>query len=437
MKQFTVNTFAPGKPHETQQQILDVLDSGKRFVMIRAGRKWRKTSLIISWLFEKAFQTGLVCTYIAPSRKQAKDIVWNDHVVRMVNELKKNKIPYKANETELSITLPNNGKVQLHGVENKDALRGISNWGAVAMDEYDDWEEDIWPTVILPNLIPHSAPCIIAGTPKGFKNLYKIENETDKNGFKCFHFKTSDNPDISQEELQTIENEYKNLGMGYFRQEILAEYEKPRGVVYEEWSMDNMKHFSYDPVLPLYMTFDFGVNDPTAILWVQKCEGEYRVIDYIEESNGDVGYFVQQIQAKPYKSPEMVCGDPAGKARSLTSNTSPIDEYAKKGIYIRTKDGTTLQDQIRITHKYIKSLFVSDTCKRVMHCLVNYHYPEKKTSLNNQSNEVPVHDEYSHIIRALEYLFVNLDEISPTTYVEDQWKKDAWRIGKPKGGRKV
>lgn len=432
MKSYQINTFAPGKPHDAQKIVLDALDSGQRFVMLRAGRKWRKTSLIISWLFEKALQTGLTCTYIAPSRKQAKDIVWNDHVIRLVNELKKNKIPYKPNETELSITLPNNGKVQLHGVENKDALRGISNWGAVGLDEYDDWEEDIWPTIIRPNLITHSAPAIIAGTPKGFKNLYKIESEQEKNGFKCFHFRSHDNPEISKDELGDLENEYKSMGMGYYRQEILAEYEKPHGVVYEEWPMDNFREFSYDPVLPLYMSFDFGVNDPTAIHWVQRFEGEFRVIDYIEESNGDIGYFVQKIQSKPYKTPELICGDPAGKARSLTTNTSPIDEYAKKGIYIRTMDGVTLQDQIRITHKYMKSLFVSNKLSRVMHCILNYHYPDKKTSLVNQSNEVPVHDEYSHCMRALEYLFVNLDNISPTTYAPNQWKKDSWKIGKPK-----
>ena len=133
MKEIRLNTFAPGKPHAAQKQVLDALDAGQRFVMIRAGRKWRKTSLMISWLFEKAIETGLVCTYIAPSRKQAKDIVWTDHIQRMINELKRNK-------THTSLTRQNS-VLRYRMVErfsfrsrNKDALRGISNWGAVAME---------------------------------------------------------------------------------------------------------------------------------------------------------------------------------------------------------------------------------------------------------------------------------------------------------------
>ncbi len=410
MKELHINTFAPRKPHATQKLVLDALDKGQRFVMIRAGRKWGKTSLMVSWLFEKAFETGLVCTYIAPSRKQAKDIVWTDHIQRMINELKRNKIPYKPNETELSVTLPNGGKVQLHGVENKDALRGISNWGAVAMDEYDDWEEDIYPTIIRPNLITHSAPIIIGGTPKGFRNLYKIDKNPD---FKCFHFRTHDNPDIKPEELKSLEREYMDMGMGYYRQEILAVYEKPYGIVYEEWPLENFVSCPYDPALPLYMSFDFGVNDPTAIVWVQRLGGEYHLIDYYEANNADVGHFSQVIKSKPYKTPELVCGDPAGKARSITTNTSPIEEYRKAGIYIRVKDGVKIPEQIRITHKYIKSLYVDIMQERFRELILNYRYPKKSEVLINQSNEIPVHDGYSHGMRALEYLFVNLDVYTP------------------------
>jgi hypothetical protein len=417
VKSYQLNTFAPGSPHATQQQVLDTLDKGQRFVMLRAGRKWRKTSLIISWLFEKALSTGLVCPYIAPSRKQAKDIVWNDHIVRMIDELKRNKVPYKTNETELSVEISGRGKVQLHGVENKDSLRGISNWGAVGMDEYDDWEEDIWPTIIRPNLITHEAPCIIGGTPKGFRNMYRIEANSAVNKFKCFHFRTHDNPDISPDELASIEREYMDMGMGYYRQEILAEYEKPYGVVYEDWPLSNFgKMIPYDPHLPLYISMDFGVNDPTAIIWVQRFQGEYRVIDYFEESNGDVAYFSQVIKSKPYKTAELICGDPAGKARSIVTNTSPIDEYRKLGIFIRYVDGVKIPDQIRITHKYMRGIFVDCHLERFRECLLNYRYPTKKETQVNQSNEIPVHDQWSHGMRALEYLFVNLDVFNPSSH---------------------
>jgi phage terminase large subunit len=407
-----VNVFSPGKPHPKQAEVLNALDSGDRFVLLRAGRKWRKTSLMVSWLFEKAFQTGLSCPYVAPSKVQAKNIVWDDHIQRLLDEFTKKKIPFRTNEVELSVSLPGGGKVQLFGVENKEALRGISNWGAIACDEYDDWQEDIWPLIIRPNLIPNKSPAIIGGTPKGFRNLYRLE---EKGIFKCFHFTSHDNPELSQSELVELEAEYKQMGESYYRQEILAEYMKPYGVVYEEWPLTNYVSCPYDPALPLHLSFDFGVNDPTAIVWIQRYGGEFRVIDYYETSDGDVGHFVQVINSKPYKQPELVTGDPAGKARSITSNTTPIDEYARHGINIRVTDGVRIPDQIRATHKYIPSLFVNKdnpSTARFRELLLNYKYPEKKESLVNQSNEIPIHDEFSHGMRALEYYFVNVNQVS-------------------------
>lgn len=423
-KKQVINLFAPSHPHKNQQAVLDALDAGNRWVMLRAGRKFRKTSLIISWLIEKAMQNGLVSAYVAPSRVQAKNIVWDDHIPRILSHLKEVGVPYQQNETELSIDLPSiengklvskGGKLQLYGVENKDSLRGISNWGAFAGDEYDDWTEDIWPTIVRPNLMTHQSPAILAGTPKGYSNLYRIENPKDDQGnhipptFKCFHFTSYDNPDLDPKELEAMVNEYKRMGEGYFRQEVLAEYERPYGTVYDEWSEGNWREFDYDPFLPLHLSIDFGVNDPTAILWIQPNNGEFRIIDHYETADASIEHFVSVIRSKPYKRPDLITGDAAGKARSITTNTSPIEEYSKYGLFIKTKDGLQIPDQVRLTHKYIPMTYVAKgKADGVRECLINYRYPDHKNGVN-QSNEIPIHDKWSHTMRALEYYFANID----------------------------
>lgn len=399
-----VNTFYPTHPHLTQKEVLNSLDSGTRFVQLRAGRKWRKTSLIISWLFEMAWKTHLTCPFVAPNRIQAKNIAWDDHVQRMLTGFKKAGFPYKKNEVELSVTIPLGGKVQLMGVENSEALRGISDWGAFGGDEYDDWTEDIWPTIIRPNLITHSAPAILAGTPKGYSNLYRLEENSD---FKSFHYTSYDNPEIPEEELAALEKEYSNMGMDYYRQEILAEYMKPVGTVYAEWNMEtNYKPFVYDPILPLHLTWDFGVNDPTAIVFIQPRGSELRVIDYYEASNADLSHFVEVIKDRGYKKPDFESGDIAGRARSLVSGKSPIDELRRLGHHVTTRPIPDIEQQIRNTHKYIPNLFVSNLIKpneRFVECLLNYKYPQKPSTLIDQGNEKPIHNEFSHAMRALEY----------------------------------
>ena len=403
-QEIKVNTFYPTRPHSKQSEVLSAFDKGIRFVLLRAGRKFRKTSLMISWLFEKALQTGLSCPYIAPNRVQAKNIVWDDHIQRLLNHFAEIGLPYKKNEVELSVKLPNGGKVQLLGVENREALRGISNWGAVGADEYDDWEEDIYPTIIRPNLITYKAPILIAGTPKGYRNLYKLENGGI---FKAFHFTSQDNPDLSPQELEGLIKEYKEMGEGYYRQEILAEYERPVGTVYAEWEMGtHYRPFAYDPNLPLHLSWDFGVNDPTAILFLQPNGSEIRLVDYYEASNANIEHFVQYLASLPYKTPAVETGDVAGNARELVSGKSPVTELQRLGHYVKTSNIPNIPVQVRNAHKSIPRLYISSSnprCERFLHCILNYRYPDDKSGQLNESNEIPIHDEFSHAMRAWEY----------------------------------
>jgi hypothetical protein len=204
-----------------------------------------------------------------------------------------------------------------------------------------------------------------------------------------------------------------------FAQEFLAEFNKPAGTVYEEWPLENFKEVPYDINLPLHVSLDFGINDPTSIIWLQPTGSEMRVIDYYEASNANLDHFVAVLRSKPYKTPELYTGDPAGKARTLTTGTSPIEILAQAGINVRTKDGVKIPDQIRITHTMIPSLFVDKKCERFRDCLLNYRYPEIKDTARNQENEIPIHDEWSHGMRALEYYSVNYKDVSgnDSTYI--------------------
>ncbi len=398
----------------------EVLRDTHRFKVVVAGRKWMKTTLMINWLFLKAIKDDLVYPYIAPFRQQAKEIAWDDHVTRIINKCQEDEFNYKKNESELSLTFPSGGKLVLFGVDNAEAHRGKSNWGAVACDEFADWELNIWPSIIRPNLITHNAPAIIGGTPKGFDNLYEFYNlglEENKNKdpeFRSWHFTSYDNPCLDPKELASIEREYKQEGEDYYRQEILAEFIKPYGTVYSSWPIENFREVNYDPNLPLHISMDFGVNDPMAIIWFQTTGSEFRVIDYYEASDANIEHFIQVIRSKPYKPAELYTGDPAGKARTHTTGTSPIEMMAQSGIFVRTKDGVKIPEQIRMTHRIIKSLFVSNKLERFRDCLFNYRYPTKKETVVDQSNEIPLHDEYSHAMRALEYYAVNIRGISPS-----------------------
>jgi hypothetical protein len=48
--------------------------------------------------------------------------------------------------------------------------------------------------------------------------------------------------------------------------------------------------------------------------------------------------------------------------------------------------------------------------------MLNYRYPEIKDTARNQENELPIHDEFSHAMRALEYYAVNIKDVQHEPY---------------------
>ena len=345
--------------------------------------------------------------YFAPTISQARDIAWTE-----LKNLTKDLWARDPNESRLEIYLrsQNNtiSQIWLRGVENIETTRG-NKINFVVVDEVSsirNWNY-VWNEVIRPALTDTMGGGIFISTPKGYGDFFDLYNkELNDSDYASFTFTTYDNPFIPATEVDKAKLE---VGEDSFRQEYMAEFVSVSGQVYKEWKLDRQfVEVPYDPNLELNVTMDFGVNDPTAIIWLQRNGGEFRIIDYYESSDANIDHFVSVIKSKPYRFPSLFTGDIAGKARSITTNTSPIEEYAKHGIFIKTKKVGKIEDQIRVTHKYIPSLFVSNRLSRVRDCILNYRYPEKDGKLN-QSNENPIHDEWSHGMRALEYYFVNID----------------------------
>jgi len=288
------------------------------------------------------------------------------------------------------------------------------------LDEYADFPRKVWPKVLNPMLMTTGGDVWFIGTPKGlgndFYDKYMTEDaQVTKYKLPACTLDVNNSNIVSTlspyAKIDEIQHALQQLPKDAFDQEYLAEFTRPSGTVYADWPLDNFKEVNYDVNLPVHITMDFGINDPTSIVWIQTNGSEYRVIDYYEASNASIDHFVSVIHSKPYKQAELYTGDPAGNARTLTTGTSPIEIMAQKGIHIRTKNGVKIPDQIRSTHGIITSLFVANNLTRFRDCLLNYRYPEIKENVRNQENEIPIHDEFSHAMRALEYYAVNVKDI--------------------------
>lgn len=397
-------------PYKPQSYQLEWHNCPTRFLVLVTGRQIGKTTGIINDAVRHALKNqDQRIWYVTNDFRQAKRNVWDTLKRFIVPEMKA-----QFNESELKCTFPNGSKIELIGVENAESLRGAVVH-RMYLDEYADFPRDIWTKVLRPMLSTTAGNVWFVGTPKGMGNdLYDkfFANDPDTTKFKIPAL-TNGISTSAYANLKELEQAQATLPKDAFDQEYLAEFTRPSGTVYSDWPLENFKEVNYDSSLPLHATIDFGVNDPTSIIWIQPNGSEFRVIDYYECSDANIEHFIQVINSKPYKTIELFTGDVAGNARTLTTGTSPIEIMAQKGIYVRTKAGVKIPDQIRQCHSFIRSLFVSNKLTRFRDCLLNYRYPEIKDTARNQENELPIHDEFSHAMRALEYYAVNIKDVAP------------------------
>lgn len=390
-------------------------DNPTRFLVAVTGRQIGKSTAAVNELIRRAMgKPNSRNWYVTNDFTQAERNIWS-----MVKHYVIPEMNCRITQKPMVVYFPNGSKIELIGVENAQSLKGATV-DFMICDEYADFSRSIFSEILEPMLSTTEGDVWFIGTPKGMGNDFYDRfflNDSDYKKYRIPSCKIDGDNVISTTSIYAkigaIQKAHDTSVKDRFDQEYLAEFTRPSGTVYADWPLENFKEVNYDTNLAVHISMDFGVNDPTSVIWLQNNGSEFRVIDYYEASNANIEHFVQVIRSKPYKEPELVTGDPAGKARTLTTGTSPIEILAQKGLHVRTKDGVKIPDQIRVVHGIIKSLFVSNKLTRFRDCLLNYRYPEIKETVRNQENEIPIHDEFSHAMRALEYYAVNVKDCMP------------------------
>jgi len=218
-------------------------------------------------------------------------------------------------------------------------------------------------------------------------------------------------------------------------QELDINYNKSlRGRVYDEFCERNyLEVQEYDPTQPLYVSWDFGGTDPTALIWFQidKRTGTVRIIDAYQKPNKAIDYFVPFVTGEiksfggfNYKYDEMELeminrhrlwqpaihfGDPTGENKNQTSMTSVIKQLQPHGIYvIVNRKKFDLKTRVNATKLLIRRLVVHKNLYDFIDALENARLPQRKEdSQATTPNNKPIHDWTSHYRTALEYFAVN------------------------------
>ncbi len=222
-------------PHPGQQT---VLREARRVSIVSAGRRWRKTTLLMIQAVERASR-GQQVLWGAPTYDQVR-IGWREtyHAAAGVAQFHK---------AEMAVTFPaSGGSIIYRSLDNPDNARGHTVDCAL-IDEAGDVEGTAWYEVVRPMLIDTGAAAWIVGTPKG-KNWFWREwlAAADREDSRAWQAPTLgckvtpegalvrvphplENPDIPWQEIEHL---FATVPAETFRQEILAEFLEQEGAVF-------------------------------------------------------------------------------------------------------------------------------------------------------------------------------------------------------------
>lgn len=396
-------------------EVHDGIDSHRNSVII-AHRRAGKTVGIVAQLLRIAFSCKLrrpQVAYIAPTAKQARDVSWFYFVDMLAD------IPgCRFNKHELSITLPNGGRVLFASGDNYDRLRGLYLDGA-CVDEAADCPEALIPMVLRPALADRKGKLILIGTVRGRNYFWdQYADAIESPDWYAAKFLPDDTGAIDAEELAFLK---RNTSDEAWRQEMLCDpTAASRGAFWAQTLADHAEQQTsvpYDQNIGVCVAFDLGIADSTAVWFAQLAPGgEIRLIEYLEYQNTGFLDILSEIKRKPYEITRWI-GPHDLKVRDYTTGQARIDAAASVGVHFEIAPKLLVIDGIEAVRRALpRCWFDAIQCRQGLVSLQQYHsdYDEKRRVLSRQ----PVHDWSSHAADSFRYLITGTDGGSGQTSLQ-------------------
>ena len=294
------NIVIPYKPRALQKILHGQIDK-HRFSVIVLHRRAGKTVMAINHMLRAALTNKLLnprYAFISPYRLQGKATAW-DYIKQFAG-----KIPgTKFNESELRCDLANGARITILGAENDQAIRGISLDGCV-FDETQSIKPTIFPEVIRPALADRKGWCIFIWTPKGRNNFYQLYEQAKKNPkwYACT-YKASETDILDEEELQAARDV---MSKDLYEQEFECSFQAAitgsyYGTIIEDLVREKrMVSNLFDEDIDVETWWDLGMNDQTAIWFVQRYKKEIRLIDYYENTSHGLDHYADVLKKKGF-----------------------------------------------------------------------------------------------------------------------------------------
>jgi phage terminase large subunit len=399
----------PNPPRPWQRPLID--DRAKRIVAVVHRRAGKSTALL--W---RGLKVAITSTKPLPRVVHILPygVMWTrtglwDQAVRAADAIPGTQV----RRSEMAIRLPNGGTWQAGGADNPDSWRG--GYGdEVIIDEFDDTPQSMVPLVIEPMLADRDGTLVRSGTPKG-RGLLQAAYDRARitPGYSSYLLDYTKTGALSDEAITRLRQE---MSEEEFAQELECSFNAPNSGSYYGKLIDQAEregritHVPHDPSLKVWTAFDLGIDDSTAIWCCQITRGgEWRMIDYIEDSGADLGHYVRLLQQRPYVYERHLLPHDA-EVRELGSGRTRTETLNSLGVRpTRTVRQHSVADGINAVRMILpRCWFDAEKCAGGIKTL--RHYRREWNEAAQTWRSAPVHDWASHGADSMRYLALGVRE---------------------------
>lgn len=370
-------TITLPRPHSHQQAFIS--SPAKRKV-IRAGRRGGKT-VGMSIYAVQAFLAGHRVLYATPTADQVA-MFWR--TVKRALEQPIDAGVFRKNESEHYIELDGSEqRIRAKTAWNADTLRG-DYADILILDEWQLMDEEAWNTVGAPMLLDNDGDAVFIYTPPSLRSrsvskardpqhaakLFKRAAADTSGRWETFHFKSADNPHISQAALAEIAKDMSALA---YRQEILAEdIDEAPGALWTRASLEENRTIEAPDMERLVIGLDpsaSSTGDEAGIVAAGRCGEDFYVLDDNSIQASPDGWARAAVVLYHKLKADAIIAEKNNGGEMVSYTIATIDPtvnvklvHASRGKHIRAEPIAAIYEQKRAHHVGSFSALEDEMC---------------------------------------------------------------------------
>lgn len=409
------------RPKIYQRPAWQALEAGKKRALLLWHRRAGKDDVALHWTARQCMENPGTYWTMLPRYEQARKAIWEATVrhptepgqtIRRIDWAFPKEIREHTREDMMRIRFKNGSVWQVVGSDAYDSLVGTNPRG-VTLSEFALSDPEAW-AFISPILRENGGFALFVTTPRGRNHAATMFDSFKDDPDWFVERLTAHETDVFsvselEAEKKSLVSQYgPELGKSLFRQEYLCSFEAPvLGAYYaseldEAEQEDRICKVPYDPNgSRVFVSFDLGWRDHTAIWFVQRVGRRVHVLDFYSGMMNDLDVYVREIEERfPRHQIDRLILPHDGAYTNRQTNLSDADFFRSKGFTVGTVErpasmAHVVMQEIQAVRRFLpKCVFDREKCANGLAALRNYRamYDEKMKVLGGR----PVHDWSSH-----------------------------------------